>query len=57
MSNFLKLELGLEQQFALNNFTKAARKLPREQLEKYLIEVIRQGMAKDNVIKQLMKES
>lgn len=51
------IELSLEQQFKLKVYQEQVKALTPEQAKDYLIEVMRQLMVKENVIKQLVKES
>jgi hypothetical protein len=48
--------LTLEQSFKLQTLTLEVRRLTKEQAQDYVIELIRQGMIKDNLFKQLLKE-
>lgn len=47
--------LTLEQQFKLEVLKDQIKDLTREQAQDYLIEVFRQMMVKDNLMKQLLK--
>jgi hypothetical protein len=47
--------LTLEQQFKLEVLKDQVKSLSREQAQDYLIEVFRQMMVKDNLMKQLLK--
>ena len=49
------ISLSMEQQFTLQVLTKQVKSLNREQAQDYLLEVLRQMMVKDNVVKQLIK--
>jgi hypothetical protein len=51
----LDLTLTIEQDFRLAQITADAEKLPPEQCREMLIEVARQLMIKDNIIRQLMR--
>jgi Phycobilisome degradation protein nblA len=51
----LKLELRLEQEFALMQYEKEVASVGRVQAQKLLIEAFRLLMIKDNVIRSLMK--
>jgi len=53
----LPLELTLEQQANLKNYEFQVRDLTAEQAQGFLLEVMRQMMVKDNVIRCLMKSS
>jgi hypothetical protein len=48
-------ELTLEQQFVLARYTQLVNKIPSEELRTDLLEVTRQLMLKDNLIRSLMK--
>jgi uncharacterized protein YaaW (UPF0174 family) len=49
--------LSLEQQFKLNLYRHQVKQLSQEEAQEYLLEVLRQLMVKDNLIKNLVKES
>ena len=49
--------LSLEQQFKLKVLKEQVRNLSLEEAQDYLIEVLRQGMVKDNILRQWMKEA
>ena len=49
------ISLTVEQQFTLRVLTQQVKSLNQEQAQEYLLEVLRQMMVKDNVVKQLMK--
>ncbi len=49
--------LSLEQQFKLQILKDQVQNLTREQAQEYLIEVFRQMMVKDNLMKHLLKNS
>ncbi len=49
--------LSLEQQFKLQILKDQVRNLSQEQAQEYLIEVFRQMMVKDNLMKNLLKNS
>jgi hypothetical protein len=53
--NTLTLELSLEQQFFLRLYEQQVTKLSQDQAQEFLIEMIRQMMVKDNVIRSLIK--
>lgn len=53
--NIAVLELSLEQQFSLKHYENQVTKLSPAQAQDFLIEVLRQLMVKDNVIRSLMK--
>lgn len=52
----LPLSLTIEQEFQLNVYTSQAKRLSEEQVQELLIEVIRQNMIKDNLVKHFMKK-
>ena len=49
--------LSLEQQFKLQVLREQVKNLSQEQAQDYLIEVFRQMMVKDNLVKQLLKNA
>jgi Phycobilisome degradation protein nblA len=51
----LPLELSMEQQFNLKMYEGQVKDLSSEQAQDFLLEVMRQLMIKENVIKHLMK--
>lgn len=53
----LPLELSMEQQFNLRMYEGQIKDLSSEQAQNFLLEVMRQLMIKENVIKHLMKGS
>jgi Phycobilisome degradation protein nblA len=53
----LPLELSMEQQFNLKMYEGQVKELSNEQAQDFLLEVMRQLMIKENVIKHLMKDS
>jgi Phycobilisome degradation protein nblA len=53
--NIPKLQLSLEQKFALMQYEKQVISVGRVQAQELLIEAFRQLMVKDNVIRALMK--
>jgi Phycobilisome degradation protein nblA len=53
----LPLELSMEQQFNLKMYEGQVKNLSSEQAQDFLLEVMRQLMIKENVIKYLMKDS
>jgi hypothetical protein len=50
-------QLTIEQQFRLQTLKQQVAELSREQAQEYLLEVLRQMMVKDNLVKHLLKES
>ena len=53
--NIPKLQLSLEQEFALIQYEKQVTSVSQVQAQELLIEAFRQLMVKDNVIRSLMK--
>jgi Phycobilisome degradation protein nblA len=53
--NISKLQLSLEQEFALMQYEKQVASVSQGQAQELLIEAFRQLMVKDNVIRSLMK--
>jgi Phycobilisome degradation protein nblA len=53
--NIPKLQLSLEQEFALMQYEKQVASVDYAQAQELLIEAFRQLMVKDNVIRSLMK--
>ncbi len=49
--------LSIEQEFKLQVLKDQVKDLSREQAQEYLIEVFRQMMVKDNLMKHLMKNA
>jgi pimeloyl-CoA synthetase len=47
----------MEQQFKLQVLTQQVEQLSREEAQKYLLELLRQMMVKDNVVKELLKRA
>lgn len=52
----LKNQLSIEQQFSLQVISQQVQHLSQEDAQKYLLEMFRQMMIKDNVFKQLIKQ-
>jgi hypothetical protein len=50
-------ELSLEQQFKLKVLQEQVQDLTREQAQEYLLEMFRQMMVKDNLMKHLLKNN
>jgi uncharacterized protein YaaW (UPF0174 family) len=50
-------QLTLEQQFKLKVLQEQVKELSKEQAQEYLMEVFRQMMVKDNLVKQLLKKA
>jgi Phycobilisome degradation protein nblA len=55
--NMPTLELSLEQQFSLMQYEKQITALSKNETHDFLLEVLRQLMIKDNVIRSLMKSA
>ncbi|MDZ8027157.1 MAG: NblA/ycf18 family protein [Nostoc sp. SerVER01] len=51
------IELTLEQQFRLQNLREQVKNLSQEQAQEFLLEVLRQMMVKDNLVKHLLKQA
>ncbi len=49
--------LSLEQQFKLKVLREQVKGLSLEESQEYLLEVLRQGMVKDNILRQWMKQA
>lgn len=50
----MPLELTIDQQFTLAKYAPAVKELSQEDAQKHLLEMMRQLMVKDNVIRHLM---
>lgn len=50
------MELSLEQKFNLKMYEEQVKSLTPEQSQEFLLEVLRQLMVKDNMLKHLMKQ-
>jgi Phycobilisome degradation protein nblA len=53
----LQLELSLEQKFNLKMYEDQIKGLSQAQAQEFLLEVLRQLMVKDNVIRSLLKNA
>lgn len=53
----IPMELSLEQKFNLKLYEEQIKGLSQEESQKYLLEVLRQLMVKDNMLKHLLKQS
>ncbi len=51
----LPAQLSMEQQFKLQVLKEQVASLSKEQAQEYLLEMFRQMMVKDNLVKHLMK--
>ena len=51
----MSAKLSMEQQFKLKVLQDEVRELSKEQAQEYLLEMFRQMMVKDNLMKQLLK--
>ncbi len=49
-------ELTVEQQFRLQTLKEQVKSLSQEEAQTFLLEVMRQMMVKDNLVKHLLKE-
>lgn len=49
--------LSLEQQFKLQVLQEQVKTLSKEQAQEFLLELFRQMMVKDNLVKQLLKNA
>ncbi|NES84517.1 MAG: phycobilisome degradation protein NblA [Moorea sp. SIO2B7] len=53
----MPVQLSLEQQFKLQILREQVKSLSQEQAQEYLMEVFRQMMVKDNLVKHLLKRA
>jgi hypothetical protein len=53
----LSAQLSLEQQFKLKVLQEQVQNLSKEQAQEYLLEMFRQMMVKDNLVKNLLKDA
>jgi Phycobilisome degradation protein nblA len=53
----IEIDLTIEQQFKLKIYTEQTKSLPPEQTRILLVEIMRQNMIKDNVIKSWLRET
>jgi hypothetical protein len=53
----ISAQLTLEQQFKLQILKEEVKQLSQEQAQEYLMEVFRQMMVKDNLVKHLLKNA
>ena len=53
----IKPELSLEQRFNLKVYEEQVKRMDQDEAQSCLLEVLRQLMVKENVIKQLLKQS
>jgi hypothetical protein len=53
----LPMELSLEQKFNLKMYEEQVKALSHEEAQKFLLEVLRQLMVKDNMLKHFMKQA
>ncbi|WP_223278088.1 MULTISPECIES: NblA/ycf18 family protein [unclassified Nostoc] len=51
------VELTLEQQFRLKNLKDQVKNLSQQEAQEFLLEVLRQMMVKDNLVKHLLKQA
>jgi hypothetical protein len=52
----IPMELNLEQQFNLKVYEEQVRKLSPEESQDFVLELMRQLMVKDNMLKHLLKQ-
>ncbi|MDJ0617585.1 MAG: NblA/ycf18 family protein [Calothrix sp. MO_192.B10] len=50
-------QLSLEQQFRLQTLKEQVKNLSQEEAQNFLLEVLRQMMVKDNLVKHLLKQA
>ena len=55
--DFPNMQLSLEQQFRLQTLKDQVKNLSQEEAQNFLLEVLRQMMVKDNLVKHLLKEA
>ncbi|MGL4879799.1 MAG: NblA/ycf18 family protein [Waterburya sp.] len=53
----LSAQLSLEQQFKLKVLQEQVQSLSKEQAQEYLLEMFRQMMVKDNLVKNLLRDA
>lgn len=53
----MPIQLSMEQQFKLQVYQQQIQSLTKEQAQEYLLEVLRQMMVKDNLLKQVLKQA
>ncbi|MCC5619918.1 NblA/ycf18 family protein [Nostoc sp. CHAB 5715] len=53
----IPMELNLEQKFNLKLYEEQIKRLNQEESQKLLLELLRQLMVKDNMIKHLLKQA
>jgi Phycobilisome degradation protein nblA len=53
----IPMQLSLEQKFNLKMYEEQVKGLDQNQSQEFLLEVLRQLMVKDNMIKYLLKQS
>ena len=53
----LPMELSMEQQFNLRMYEEQVKSMSNEEAQKFLLEVLRQLMVKDNMLKHFMKRA
>jgi Phycobilisome degradation protein nblA len=51
----IQMSLSLEQKFSLRTYEESVKSLDHQQAQEMLLEVLRQLMLKDNVIKNMIK--
>lgn len=53
----MEANLSVEQQFKLEVLRQQVKTLSKEEAQDYLMEILRQMMLKDNLVKQLLKNA
>ncbi len=53
----LPMDLSLEQRFNLKLYEEQVKSLSQEESQQFLLELMRQLMVKDNILKHFMKQS
>lgn len=53
----LPMELSLEQQFNLKMYEKQVSSMSHEEAQQFLLEVLRQLMVKENMLKHFMRQA
>jgi len=56
LPNLPDFSLSLEQQFDLRKYQEQAKNIPRQELEKLLIEAIRLKMAQENLTRGMIRQ-
>lgn len=50
-------QLSLEQQFKLQLFGQQVKQLSQQEAQEFVLELLRQAMVKDNIVKQILKNA